>query len=385
MSGRKLKLALLTNMIAPARIPVYEGLGRHFDFLVLHGGTESNRDAWGNLDEMLPSATVKRAWGWQIPIVKREKGEIVDRRYIHFTPGYLLHLLRFRPQVIVTNEMGFRTFVALAYGGLFQKPVWVWWGGTLHTERKTDALRRALRKIVSGWARRWISYGKSSTEYLDSLGVRKSQILQIQNSVDEQRYQARVEPEFALAPRPVLLHVGQFITRKGIELLLQTAAVLQQEGHEFSLLLVGSGPNKQALEQLAAGLHLKNVHFQSSRAPEKMPSLYRSADVLIFPTLEDVWGVVANEAMLSGLPVLCSKYAGCAEELFSPESVFDPKDPADFTKKLRSAILGELPQPDLSCLMTTPQIVGELVRALESSARGTGLPATNTAGDPLYR
>jgi len=385
MSGRKFKLALLINMIAPARIPVYEGLGRQFDLLVLHGGTESNRDAWGNLDEMLPSATVKRAWGWQIPIVKREKGKIVDRRYIHFTPGYLLHLLRFRPQVIVTNEMGFRTFVALAYGALFQKPVWVWWGGTLHTERKIDGLRRALRKIVSGWARRWISYGKSSTEYLESLGVHKSQILQIQNAVDEQRYQARVEPEFALSPRPVLLHVGQFITRKGIELLLQTAAVLQQEGHEFSLLLVGSGPNKQALEQLAAGLHLKNVHFQSSRPPQKMPSLYRSADVLIFPTLEDVWGVVANEAMLSGLPVLCSKYAGCAEELFSPESVFDPKDPADFTKKLRSAILGELPQPDLSCLMTTPQIVGELVRALQSSARGTTFPATNAAEDPLYR
>lgn len=385
MSVRKLKLALLTNMIAPARIPVYEGLGRHFDLLILHGGKESNRDAWGNLEQMLPSATVKRAWGWQIEMVKREKGEIVDRRYLHFTPGYILHLVRFRPQVIVTSEMGFRTFVALAYGALFQKPVWVWWGGTLHTERKTDVLRRALRKIASRWARRWISYGRSSTEYLESLGVHKNRILQIQNAVDEQHYQAPVEPEFALSPRPVLLHVGQFITRKGIELLLQAAAVLQQEGHEFSLLLVGSGPNKETLEQLAARLHLKNVHFQSSRPPEKMPALYHSADVLIFPTLEDVWGVVANEAMLSGLPVLCSKYAGCAEELFSAESIFDPKDPADFIRKLRSAIVGELPQPDLSCLMTTPQIVGELVPALQISARGTAIPATNAAEDPLYR
>ena len=64
-----------------------------------------------------------------------------------------------------------------------------------------------------------------------------------------------------------------------------------------------------------------------------MPATYRSADVLIFPTLEDVWGLVANEAELCGLPVLCSKYAGCAKEIFTAESIFDPMDTSDFVNK----------------------------------------------------
>ena len=61
-----------------------------------------------------------------------------------------------------------------------------------------------------------------------------------------------------------------------------------------------------------------------------MPGVYRSGDALILPTLSDVWGVVANEAVLSGIPVLCSKYAGCAKELLTEESVFDPEDAPEF-------------------------------------------------------
>jgi glycosyltransferase involved in cell wall biosynthesis len=358
-------------MIAPARIPVYQGLGSAFDLLVLHGGAEDNRDTWRDLDRMLPNARVKRAWGWQIRTFTMENGKVFDRRYIYVTPGYIWHLMLFRPDVVITNEMGFRTLISLVYGTLFRKPVWVWWGGTLHTELKIGAVRRALRRAFALWAQHWISYGQSSTEYLLSLGVPKGHILQIQNAVDEQRFAAGGKPEFDLSPRPVLLHVGQFIARKGIESLLQAAAALQKEGLEFSLLFVGSGPHKQAVKRLAVELGLKNVHFQSPRPPEKMPSVYHSADVLVFPTLEDVWGLVANEAMLSGLSVLCSKYAGCAGELFCADNIFDPRDPADFAMKLRKAVSGDLPKPDLSCLKTTPQIVGDLVQALESSVRST--------------
>jgi glycosyltransferase involved in cell wall biosynthesis len=72
--------------------------------------------------------------------------------------------------------------------------------------------------------------------------------------------------------------------------------------------------------------------------------------VLVFPTREDVWGLVANEALWSGLPALVSIYAGCAKELVPSDSTFDPLNPADFAAKLRRAVAGELPSPDLSRL-----------------------------------
>jgi hypothetical protein len=164
MSPALPKLAVLVNMLAPFRIPVYAGLSAHFDLLVLHGGTESNRDSWHGLESALPNAQITQAWGWQIPIARSVKGQAFDKQYLHITPGYIWHLLRFQPHAVI------------------------WWGGTSHTEHKIGFLKKPLRKLVSRWATRWISYGHSSTEYLRTLGIPQERVLQIQNAVDEQRF-----------------------------------------------------------------------------------------------------------------------------------------------------------------------------------------------------
>jgi hypothetical protein len=113
MAAPRLKVAVLVNMIAPSRIPVYSGLSAHFDLLVLHGGTESNRDSWRDLDCTLPNAQIVQAWGWQIPIAHKHKGQVFDKQYLHISPGYIWHLLKFRPHALISNEMGLRTLIAL--------------------------------------------------------------------------------------------------------------------------------------------------------------------------------------------------------------------------------------------------------------------------------
>jgi glycosyltransferase involved in cell wall biosynthesis len=360
----KSKLALLLNMISPARLGLYSILADEFDLMILHGGREANRDSWKDVEKALPNARVVRAWGWQIHHSKKLRGETFDEKYIHVTPGFAWHLLRFRPDLVISNEMGFRTMVALAYGTAFRKPVWVWWGGTIHSERNIGPLRKVVRKAVTLWADRWISYGQTSTEYLMSMGVSRDRIVQSQNAIDERPFQRIAEPAWAIQPRPVVLYTGQFIERKGVGALLEAAARLQQDGRTFSLLLVGSGRDKHALELRIEALGLKNVHFRSAQTPEKMPSVYRSADILVLPTLEDVWGLVVNEAILMDIPVLCSKYAGCAPELFASENIFSPEDLSEFSQKLGVAISGQLPKAGPGRLKTTKQLGFELVREL---------------------
>lgn len=369
-ADRKIKLALLTNMVAPYRLPLYSALTDQFDLLLLHGGKEANRDSWNGLEGTLPHASVVRAWGWQIRYAKRVNGKVFDEKFIHITPGFLWHLLRFRPDVVLSNEMGFRSMIALVYGTVFRKPVWIWWGGTLHSERNIGFLRKAIRRAFVLWADRWVTYGQTSTEYLLHLGVKPDRILQSQNAIDEERFNASVEPAWEIKPRPVVLHVGQFIERKGVGSLLAAAASLQQQGCEFSLLLVGSGRDKAAMEQRAQTLGLKNVHFLPAQPPDRMPSVYRSADLVVFPTLEDVWGLVANEAILSGIPVLCSKYAGCAPELFPPENIFSPEDLTEFTQKLGAAISGRMAKANPGRLKTTKQLGAELVQELKRPVSG---------------
>jgi len=354
------------------RLPLYSVLGDQFELLVLHGGKEANRDSWGSPDYVLSNAKVVRAWGWQIPFKQRLNGKVFNERLFHVTPGFIWHLLQFRPDAVISSEMGFRSAVALAYGTIFRKPVWIWWEGTRHSERKIDSLRKILRKIVTFWADRWITCGVTSTEYLLDLGVSRDRILQSQNSVDEEQFTKVVAPAWAFQPRPVVLYVGRFVELKGVRLLLDAVATLQKAGREFSLVLVGEGREKQALERRAQELGLKNVHFQPAQPPEKMPSVYRSADLVVFPTLQDVWGFVANEAVLCDVPVLCSKYAGCAAELFPAGNIFSPDNPSEFAEKLAAAIAGRLPKADPTRLKTTEylgcELVGELNRHIRRGA-----------------
>jgi glycosyltransferase involved in cell wall biosynthesis len=364
----RLKIAVLFNIIAPAKVPVYSGLAANFEMLLLHGGMESNRTSWLAPEKKISGAKIKKVWSWQLEL-RKMSGKIRDRRHLHISPGFIFYLFGFNPDVVVTNEMGFRTLQALIYGTLMRKPVWVWWGGSPHTESTIGGLRRAMRSLISRWAKHWFSYGISSTEYLVSIGIPRDRIVQIQNSVDETQYTAKVSPRFDIQPRPLILHVGQYVQLKGIDLLLRAAATLQQEGQQFSLLLIGSGPDREKLEDLAKELKLKNVHFESSLRPEEMPSVYRSGDCLIFPTLGDVWGTVANEAVVSGIPVLCSKYAGCAPDFFTDENIFDPENHEEFVAKLRQAVMGTLAPPDASKIRTTSEIVNRMVSAIEASVK----------------
>jgi glycosyltransferase involved in cell wall biosynthesis len=288
-----------------------------------------------------------------------------DLKWVHINPGYLVDLIRTRPDAVISAEVGFRTLCALTYGSLFRRPVWIWWGGTPHSERRQGLVRRMLRRLVAGWAGHWITYGSEATSYLNSIGVEKSCIVQIQNCVDETLFCQPVEPAMSLTPRPVLLHVGQLLQRKGLSQLLHAAARLQAQGHEFSLLLVGNGPERESLEALAARLGLRHLQFLQSLPSEQMPAVYRSSDCLVFSTLEDIWGLVVNEAIWSGVPVIASIYGGCTSELIPEEDRFDPLSDESFDAALLRAVQGRVSRPDTARLRTADQVAQTIIDAIE--------------------
>lgn len=379
----KPRTALLVNFVAPSRVRVYERIAAAMNLVILHGDVEYNRTSWK--ETKVNGASDKRVAGWQFSLNKRYRGKAIDRWFVHIEPGYISQLIRERPDAVITDEMGFRTLVALAYGACFHKPVWVWWGGTQHTERHVGLFRKLLRSLIALWAKRWISYGQTSTDYLCALGINRECVLQVQNCVDDSFYDTPADPAFEVRPRPILLHVGQMIARKGVAEFLRAAARLQQEGISFSIVLVGGGCDTVKQQQLAAELGLKNIHFFPAQHPNAMPAFYRSADVLIFPTLSDVWGLVANEAVLSGLPVLCSRYAGCAPELFDPVSIFDPADEEQFLSGLRWAVTGQLPRADRTRLWSSAEVGDAVANAVLASCAGKQLKEPGVKADCIAR
>src|SRR5262249_30295526 len=172
MLTKRPKVAVAVNIIAPYRKPLYEALGREFDVTVFCTGQEGNRKDWGNVAAGLTGVTVKQSWGMTLEVARRgDRGQVPDRRYLHATPGLLADLVRFDRDGVITSEMGARPCVALAYGTWHRKPVWIWGGGTRHTEKHIGRLRKVVRGLISRWGKRWFSYGQTSTEYLRTLGI----------------------------------------------------------------------------------------------------------------------------------------------------------------------------------------------------------------------
>ncbi|GBD02323.1 2-deoxystreptamine glucosyltransferase [bacterium HR18] len=358
-----MRVAILTNIIAPYRVCVYRRLGKEFETVIFVSGSEENRKNWSQVQDQ--NIHFKRVWGFSLAIPRSGKRGIFDYWYLHINPGYLTELIRFAPDAVISSEMGFRSLMALLYAKAFRKPLWVWWGGTLHTERSIGSAKALWRKVFARLVPRWISYGKTSTEYLLHLGIPRKRILEIQNCVDETLFARPTSPAFTFSPKPVLLYVGQLIERKGVDLLLESAARVQSKGYTFTLVLVGDGPEKERLERKAVTLGLRYVHFFPSKKPEEMPAVYRSADVLVFPTLEDVWGLVVNEALWSGIPVASSIYAGCTSEIVPLANRFDPLSPEDFDDALERAIKGELAPPNTSVLLTCEEVSRMIVEDIQ--------------------
>ena len=356
-------------MLTPYRLSAYKLLGEKFHTVIMHGGTERNR-TWQL--EVPRSLEAKKVWTIQIPM-RKQTGipGIFDTAYVHLNLGLLWEIPRFAPSVVISHEMGLRTVIAIIYGMLTRTPVWVWWGGTVHSERNINKSRALLRRFLARWVSRWISYGVTSTEYLESLGIDRRHILQIQNCVRQATFQVvpSKEPEwFKNHPRPVILTVGQLVERKGIDKLIEACGRLAANGADFSLVVVGQGPEQNRLRELANQSGIKHLEILPNQAQSTLNEIYRSADAFVFPTLEDVWGLVVNEAMWTGTPVLCSKYAGCATELLPESNIFDPLSEESFDLALARILNQSVCPPDHSKLKTCEEVSGLICRAIQSGS-----------------
>ncbi len=148
----------------------------------------------------------------------------------------------------------------------------------------------------------------------------------------------RVDPPDRPRTPPTILFCGQMIARKGLDLLVEAFARLHAEGLEAKLLLIG---REEALPEILKQVpesvhpHIENAGFQ---APEALPAFFRRADIFVLPSRYDGWGVVVNQAVGAGLPVIVSDAVGSGPDLVSDGEngfVFPSGDVGALTDRLR--------------------------------------------------
>ena len=185
-------------------------------------------------------------------------------------------------------------------------------------ERKTNnplktLLKRLFLKRIS------IAYcsGKAQEELVKSLGYRRK-VVQFGgcgplNYIKQPQYEKRAFVRN-------FLYVGRLATEKNLLFLIEVFNELPQ----FNLSIIGYGPQERELKEMAN----ENVFFVGAVPNKELPRYYQKSDVFVLPSISEPWGLVVEEALNNGLPVIVSNRVGCKDDLVTPDTglVFDYND-----------------------------------------------------------
>jgi glycosyltransferase involved in cell wall biosynthesis len=207
-----------------------------------------------------------------------------------------------------------------------------------------------IKRRILGFAQAAFVGGTPQAEYVAELGMASDRIFLGYNAVDNDYFamraacargnDARVRAELAL-PERYFLVCSRLIPKKNLFRLLEAFARYHQgEGdNAASLVIVGPGPLQQEMESRVAAERLGGlVHLKGASDYATLPIYYGLAQALVLPSVSEPWGLVVNEAMASGLPVVVSKRCGCARNLVQEGRngfTFDPFDVAAIADAMR--------------------------------------------------
>jgi glycosyltransferase involved in cell wall biosynthesis len=270
---------------------------------------------------------------------------------VKYQPG-LLSLIRYqKPDVVITEGFSQWALPAIVYRTMMQKTMVVGYQRTYHTERYAQWYRRFYRRMVAKYVDAFYCNGSLSKEYIESMGVNSDRIVVSGHATDVKGFMKRCS-SFAEHQKKTMrkrlgirgtmfLCVGRLIELKGIEQLIDAWYELGSRCGDATLVLVGDGPQREALEAKARRYGLDNVRFIGKVEYDNLYEFYSICDVFVIPTLEDNWSVVVMEAMASGLPIMSSIYNGCYPELVHKGvngAVFDPFNKKELALKMRQFI-----------------------------------------------
>jgi glycosyltransferase involved in cell wall biosynthesis len=308
------KLALLTNFVPPYRSPLYLALGAHAGRLRIFVSTamESNRQwpvEWSGLDVTVQRTLTRR-------VVEQHPHGFSDANYVHIPYDTLGVLLRYRPEVVISGELGLRTLQAIIYAMLVRSSrIIVWATLSEHSEQARGRMRQRLRRWILRRADAVLVNGESGARYVEGFAVPRRCIFFAPYTADTRAFAAASSTrDSSQAHR--LLYVGQLVERKGLLAFAEELArwATLHSDREVEFWLAGDGPEREGLQALATPPNL-TVRLLGVVPHAALPQVYAQAGIFVLPTLADEWGVVVNEALASGMPVLGSTYSQAVEEL----------------------------------------------------------------------
>lgn len=188
-------------------------------------------------------------------------------------------------------------------------------------------LKRGFFRTLSGFVDGILSVGTRNSEYWAHYMGDKFPIFVMPYAVNNEFFARRtaeastrrteLQHELGLDPaRPVILYASKLQKRKHCDHLLEAYIQLRQQTQlSPQLLIVGDGEKRQQLEERARSSGVDGIHFVGFRNQSELPRFFDLSTMFVLPARHEPWGLIVNEAMAAGKPVIASDQVGAAADL----------------------------------------------------------------------
>lgn len=255
-------------------------------------------------------------------------------------------------QKLTFLKKDFNTHDVIIFNGYNRIEFWYLWFFQLFTAKKrrflfesdtqlrvpVNIFKRAIKSVVLNYLfKKKYVFGLAGGEYLHKehftyYGMKEERVFFLPMVSDTRSYKGM--PKQYSEPFS-LLFVGRFVSLKNLDFLIEEFTSSYKNNPTIKLTLVGDGPLKKSLEEKYS--QYSNVHFTGEKYNEDLVKEYRSSHALVLASYKEQWGLVLNEAMAAGLPVLANHNVGAANDLIVNRDtgfVFNYKNNGDFIEKL---------------------------------------------------
>ncbi len=329
-----MKILFLTNIPSPYRVAFFNELGKSCNLTVAFEGrfaTDRN-SAWQAEKAKNFTPIFLKSWRLGadaflslqiIGLLKQKWDKVIIGGYS--TPTAMLAIEYMRLKKI--------SFYLEVDGGLI---------------RKDSKLKFWLKKHFISAASGWFSSGKETTKYLVHYGANKEKIYEYPFSSLQEKdilpalptigQKQELRKQLGIKEDKVIVSVGRFSYQKGYgkgyDILMKSEEILPKD---IGIYIIGDEPTQEFINWKEEKT-LNQVHFVGFQSKENLQKWYQAADVFVLPTREDIWGLVINEAMAQGLPVITTNKCVAGLELIK-EGQNGYIIPTENSKALAEAIL----------------------------------------------
>ncbi|NDC82817.1 glycosyltransferase family 1 protein [bacterium] len=337
--GLDTRLVILQAVTSPYKSWLYHYLSE--DFPNLHVVYFSESESIRSWD------TSQADYNYNYTILK--PGPLESHNPIAISVRLIAELNRLDPEIVIIPEYVYLPYWFGLFWSLFNKKLLIFFSESTAIDNPKKWIKEWIKRQMVSRCHWGIAQGSRSAAYMATLGMNPSNITIKGYSTNNQMYatgadaasvdKASIKLGLGLL-EIVILYVGRLAPEKNIPRLLTAFKTIATENLAVSLLIVGNGPLESELHNQVMTENIPRVVFHPFVQSTDVPKFYGIADIFILPSLREPWGLVVNEAMSAGVPVVVSNRAGSAADLISPDTgiIIDPMDTDEISRSLKFLI-----------------------------------------------